>query len=128
MEYKNPETAEELKLDLENHPERGQINGEDVVKFDLKEFSGVIPYALMARAFECGAAFGFTKDQILTAALTMWTSNPEIQQARLTYQQELADKHEVPIKIVRSKIRGAYKKMRRVNRLNIINNGNSSEE
>ena len=116
--YKNPETVEELKADLESHPDRGKINGKDVVRFDLREFSGHIPHTLVDRALECGAPFGFTQDEILIAALTMWTSDSGVQQARLIYQQELADKHDVPTKIVRSKIRGAYKKIKRIKKLN----------
>lgn len=124
MNYKPPETVEELTSDLENHPDRGQLNGKDVVRFDLKEFSGVIPYALAVRALECGAPFGFTRDEILTAALTMWTSDPGVQQARLTFQQEQAEKHQTTIPKVRSKIRGCYKKVRRVKQLSALNGKN----
>ncbi|HEY9633741.1 MAG TPA: hypothetical protein V6D14_10065 [Coleofasciculaceae cyanobacterium] len=116
-DYKSPQTAEELSKDLEKHPERGKLNGKDVVRFEMKEFSGVIPYSLAIRALESGAPFGFTRDEILTAALTMWVSDPGIQQARKDYQQELADKHQTRTSLVRSKIRGAYKKVLRVKRL-----------
>jgi len=125
IEYRNPETVQELTTDLENHPDRGKLKGQEVVRFDRKEFSGMIPHALAARAFECGAPFGFTRDEILTAALTMWTSDPGIQQARLTYQQELAEKYDTPVPKVRSKIRGAYKKIRRVKRLNDLTQNNT---
>ncbi len=121
MTYEPPQTVDELTADLESHPDRGKLNGQDVVRFDLKEFSGVIPYALAKRALECGAPFGFTRDEILTAALTMWTSDPGVQQARVTYQEELAQKHQVSPRKVRSKIHGAYKKVRRVRELNAKN-------
>ncbi len=121
MNYNPPKTVDELTADLESHPDRGKINGQDVVRFDLKEFSGVIPYALAKRALECGAPYGFTRDEILTAALTMWTSDPGIQEARLTYQQELAEKHQTSTRQVRSKIHGAYKKVLRVRALNAKN-------
>lgn len=128
MTYTPPKTVEELTSDLESHPDRGKLNGQDVVRFDLKEFSGVIPYALAQRALECGAPFGFTRDEILTAALTMWTSDPGVQQARLTHLQELADKHKTTIPKVRSKIRGAYKKVRRVKQLNVLNTENAPDQ
>jgi len=118
VDYTPPKTVEELTSDLESHPERGKLNGQDVVRFDHKEFAGLVPYALAKRALECGAPYGFTRDEILTAALTMWTSDPGVQQARLTYQQELAEKHQTSPRKVRSKIHGAYKKVLRVRALN----------
>lgn len=121
MPYEPPENVDELTSDLESHPDRGKINGQDVVRFDLKEFSGLVPYALAKRALECGAPYGFTRDEILTAALTMWTSDAGVQQARLTYQQELAEKHQTSTRRIRSKIHGAYKKVRRVRQLNALN-------
>jgi hypothetical protein len=124
--YRRPETVEELTMDLDNHPDRGKLNGQEVVRFDLKEFSGMIPHGLAARALESGAPFGFTRDEILIAALTMWTSDPGIQQARITYQQELAEKYDTPVSKVRSKIRGAYKKVRRVGKLNALQSTNAS--
>ena len=127
MEYEQPETVEALTTDLKNHPDRGKLNGQEVVRFDLKEFSGMISHGLAARALECGAPFGLTRDEILTAALTLWTSNPGIQQARLTYQQELAEKYDIPVAKVRSKIRGAYKKIRRVKRLNDLTQNNTPD-
>ncbi len=118
MNYEPPKTVDELTADLESHPDRGKLNGQDVVRFDLKEFSGVVPYALAKLALECGAPYGFNRDEILTAALTMWTSDPGIQQARITYQQELAEKHQTSPRKIRSKIHGAYKKILRIKALN----------
>ncbi len=97
------------------------------MRFGVKEISGVIPHALADLAFESGAPFGFTRDEILCAALTMWVTNPEIAATRVAFQRELSEKHETPVPKVRSKIRGAYKRVRRVRQLNVLENQNTHD-
>lgn len=116
---KQPETSGELEKDLEIHPERGQVNGEEVVRFDSVELRGQIPRELYRRFLEVAGAQGLSKGQGLLIAIARWVSdsgNQALLDHFLTLQSEKYGKSRVEI---RSKVFGMYKKTARARRRNL---------
>ena len=106
---KKPETLEELQADAQAHPERGKLNGDDVVRFNLKKFEGMIPSSLYREILEIGGVFGLDKEAILVSALMEWVSQPGRQMARQNFYQRETTKHGASELEVRSKVFGSYK-------------------
>jgi hypothetical protein len=107
--YKNPESLEELAIDLESHPERGKLDGKPLIKFELKEISGTIPESLYDEFIQSGAAMGLDKDNLLLAAITKFVTDPGVIALRQAFLSRKAEKHNTTTLEIHSKIIGAYK-------------------
>lgn len=127
MTYKNPETIEELTTDLENHPERGKIDGKPLVKFDPKEISGLIPESLYDEFIQSGAAMGLDKDNLLLSAITKFVTDPGVIAIRQAFLARKAEKHNTTTLEIHSKIIGAYKGHTRFKRLKTSENKSSEK-
>ena len=116
---KRPETPEELAADIENHPERGKLDDDEVVRFDRVELRQYVPRDLWRRSLEIGGAMGLNKSDIVQAALIEWVSQPGRQAMREQFYQLKMDKHQVSRQKVFEKILGAYKAVARKMRANL---------
>jgi hypothetical protein len=116
-QFKNPETTEELRADIESHPERGRVDEKPLVKFESKEISGFIPESLYEEFIQSGAAMGLDKDNLLLAAITKFVTDPGVIALRQAFLARKAQKHDKTILEIHSKIIGAYKGHTRVKRL-----------
>lgn len=116
-ERKKPTTEEEIRLDIETHPERGKINSDDVVAFDKVEFRGNVPREIYRLALEVGGATGDDKSTILTKALEEYV----LRRLPLLERQEdiKAEKFNVSRLTIRSKTFGAYKAKGRAKKANL---------
>lgn len=113
MPRKKPESQEELQQDIESHPERGQINGEDVVRFDTTTVQLAIPIELYRQLLDAGAALGMNKKDIFNHAIASFVSHPgTVAMVRQWYEMK-CDKYQVAKTEVRSKVLGSYKKTAR---------------
>ncbi|ALF52217.1 hypothetical protein ACX27_04095 [Nostoc piscinale CENA21] len=114
---KKPTTAEELKADIENHPERGKLNGDDVVAFDKVEFRGNVPREIYRLALEVGGALGDDKSTILVKALEEYV----IRRLELLERSQRikSKKFGVDELEIRSKTFGAYKAKGRAKKANL---------
>lgn len=107
MPKKQPKTPEELQQDIEQHPERGLIDGEEIVRFDSVEIRGTVPRELHRLVLEAGGALGYNKSEIIRAALEDWVTK---HLATVVRSQEVkAAKYDVEEIEIRSKVFGAYK-------------------
>lgn len=122
---KQPATPEELEKDIEKHPERGQLNGEEVIRFDSVELRGQIPREMYRRFLEIAGAQGMTKGQALLTAIASWVSQPGNQALLDHFLSLQSEKHGKSRVEIRSKIFGAYKKTARLRRRNL---GTGEEE
>lgn len=127
MEYKNPETIKELTTDIENHPERGRLDGKPLVKFEPKEISGFIPESLYEEFLQSGAAMGLDKDNLLLAAITKFVTDPGVIAIRQAFLARKAEKHQTTTLEIHSKIIGAYKGHTRLKRLKTLDNRTSEK-
>ena len=125
MTYKNPETVKDLTTDLENHPERGKLDGKPLVKFDPKEISGFIPESLYEEFIQSGAAMGLDKDSLLLAAITKFVTDPGVIAIRQAFLARKAEKHNTTTLEIHSKIIGAYKGHTRRKRLKSLGDNGS---
>jgi hypothetical protein len=118
---KKPITPAERKADIENHPERGKLNGEEVVSFDKVEFRGSVPREIYRLALEVGGMIGDDKSAILSKALEEYVL------ARLPLlernQRIKAEKFGVSELEIRSKTFGAYKAKGRAKAANLYKPG-----
>jgi len=116
-----PETPEEVQIDIESHPERGKLNGDEVVAFDKVEFRGSVPREIYRLALEVGGATGDDKSSILTKALEEYV----LRRLPLLERSESikAEKFGVSRLEIRSKTFGAYKAKGRAKRANLDSEG-----
>jgi hypothetical protein len=114
---KKPETPEEVQIDIKSHPERGKLNGDEVVAFDKVEFRGSVPREIYRLALEVGGATGDDKSSILTKALEEYV----LRRLSLLERSESikSEKFGVSRLEIRSKTFGAYKAKGRAKKANL---------
>ena len=114
---KKPQTPEEVQIDIANHPERGKLDGDEVVAFDKVEFRGSVPREMYRLALEVGGATGDDKSIILTKALEEYV----LRRLPLLERSESvkAEKFGVGRLQIRSKTFGAYKAKGRAKKANL---------
>ncbi len=113
MSRQKPTNPQELKQDIQDHPERGKLNDEDVVRFDLEEIRVSIPKELYRVLLEVGGAMGLNKKEIIMMALTQFAVSPGVMQLVERSQQLKAEKFGVSRTEIRSKVLGSYKRVAR---------------
>lgn len=120
MTNRKPTNSDELQQDIDNHPERGKLNGEDVVKFDSETFQLSIPKELYRVLLEIGGSMGLTKREVFLMALSRFATDAGNIALLERSQSIKAEKHNVSVVEVRSKVLGAYKRVGRekANRIN----------
>jgi hypothetical protein len=116
MPRKKPTTPEEVKADIESHPERGQLNGEDVVRFESLNLQLSVPRELENQLLEIGACLGMSKSEVFRHAIATFVSLPGNQAMVDRWQTKKAEKFDVAKSEVRSKTFGSYKKIAREKR------------
>jgi hypothetical protein len=113
---KKPQTQEELSADIQSHPERGNVDGEPVIRLDRTEFRGSVPRELYRQALLIGGAMGLSKSDILVIALSRFVSDPGHQALKEATLQRKSEKFNLPVLDIISKIFGAYKAIGREKR------------
>lgn len=116
MPRKKPITPEEVKTDIENHPDRGQLNGEDVVRFESVNLQLSLPRELENQLLEIGACLGMSKSEVFRHAIASFVSQPGNQAMVERWQQKKAEKFGVSKSEICSKTFGGYKKIAREKR------------
>jgi hypothetical protein len=111
MPQKKPTTQEELETDIKSHPDRGQLDGEDVVRFELLEIRFSLPRELENQLLEIGACLGMSKAEIFRHAIASFVSSNQVMVER--WQEKKAEKFGVTKSEIRSKVSGSYKKIAR---------------
>lgn len=113
MTNNKPQTEQELQQDLRNHPDRGKILNQDVVRFDSETLQLSIPKELYGLLLEIGGTMGLSKREIFLVALTRFAS--DVNNLALVERSQLvkAEKFGVSITEIRSKVFGAYKRVGR---------------
>lgn len=123
---KKPSNPEELKADIEQHPERGKIGGDDVVAFDKVEFRGSVPREVYRLALETGGALGDDKSMILAKALEEYVLR-RIELLERS-QRMKAQRFGVDEPEIRAKTFGAYKAKGRSKQSNLQKGKNLTQE
>lgn len=113
MARKKPENQNELAQDIENHPERGQINGEDIVRFDTVDVQVAISKEAYRQLLEIGGALGMNKTTLFNHAIATFISMPGSIALVEKWQATKAENYGVTKLDIRSKVFGSYKKVGR---------------
>lgn len=113
---KKPVTPEELKADIENHPERGTIAGVPIVRFDQDEIRGKIPKELHREFLIWAGLNGMTKADAMQYAITHLLNSPGVQESIQRRLMEKAELHNSTVTEVRNAILGYFKKLARQSR------------
>lgn len=113
MARRKPENPQEIEKDIQGHPERGKLNGEDVVRFDLEEIRVAIPKELYRLLLEAGGAMGLSKKEVVMMALTRFVTDAGVMRLVERSQQLKSEKFGVSRVEIRSKVFGAYKRVAR---------------
>ena len=117
MSRAKPQTAQEIEQDIQNHPDRGLVNGVPIVCMKKRVFSGRVSDELYRQALIVGGSMGLTQDEILTIALSKFASDPGYQALKNASLQIKAEKHGISVRQVINKIFGIYKAVTRSERL-----------
>lgn len=113
---KKPITPEELKADIENHPNRGTIEGIPVMRFEQDEIRGRIPKELHREFLIWLGLHGMTKSEGIQYAITQLLNTPGVQQTIDRRLREKSELFNVPVAEVRNAILGYFKKLARQSR------------
>jgi hypothetical protein len=116
---KKPATPEEVKADIESHPDRGMAMNpetgeiESVVNFETVEIKITIPKELYRLLLQVGAALGMSRSQIIITTLAKYVADSGVLALIERHQQVKSDKFAVDQQEIRSKIYGGYKRIAR---------------
>lgn len=115
---KKPQTPEEIQSDIDKHPERGMLRGEDgelaeVVRFDTVDLNGSIPKELYRVLLEIWGAKGMTKTHGLIDMASQYVTHQGNLQLVKRSQQQKSELYGVTETEVRNRVFGAYKKRSR---------------
>jgi hypothetical protein len=114
MPKKKPENSEELLQDIESHPDRGMLDGEDVVRFEPVNISCTLPRELENQLLEIGACLGMSKSDVLRHAIATFVAMPGNQAMISRWQQKKAERFVTNLLTIREKVFGSYKKIARI--------------
>jgi hypothetical protein len=116
---KKPVTAEEVKIDIEEHPDRGMAQNpmtgemESVVNFETVEIKITIPKELYRLLLRVGAAMGMTRPQIIITALAKYVVEAGVLYLIDDHELAKSTKFRISSNEVKSKIYGGYKRVAR---------------
>lgn len=116
-ERRKPQTKQELEQDINDHPDRGMIDGKPVVDDAMREIRGKVPAESKRKFLRVIACYGVditTGLQMAIAAL--WRQE---QDNVKTHEQEKASEFGVTEKQIQIKEFGHYKNRGRKKRLNL---------
>ena len=113
---RKPTTPEELKADINDHPERGTIAGVPIVRFEQDEIRARIPKELYRELLIWAGLQGMTKSEAVQYAVTQLLNSPGVQEFVQRRLQEKAELHNTTIMEVRNAILGFFKKIARQSR------------
>lgn len=116
-EHKKPETKEEILNDIANHPERGKINGQDVINTSRREIRGTVAAETKRKLLRIAACYGANMGEILTMAIAALWERERINVEK--HEQEKADAFGVDVKQVQRKSYGHYKAKGREKKANL---------
>lgn len=120
MQGKKPVTREEVEKDIQAHPERGQLDGEDVVRFESLSLQISLPRELENQVLEIGACLGMSKADIFRHAIATFVSLPGNQAMIERWQEKKAQTHNSDKSTIRQKVFGGYKKIARAKRARLV--------
>lgn len=116
---KKPVTPEEVKTDIEEHPDRGMavnpVTGEleSVVNFETVEIKITIPKELYRLLLRAGAALGMTRPQIVITALAKYVTEDGVLYLLDNHELGKGSKFGISQDEIKSKIYGGYKRVAR---------------
>jgi hypothetical protein len=114
MPRKKPTNKEEILEDIATHPERGKIDGEDVVRFSSVNMQVSIPAEMHSQLLEVAGALGIeSKTEIVRHAIASFLSQPGTVAMVDRWQARKAEKHNTSKFQIKSKCLGAYKRLAR---------------
>lgn len=114
---KKPVTNEELLEDIESHPDRGRINGEEVLALDRREVRGTCSGEAKRKLIRVMAVYGWDFSEGLSSAIAaLWNKERENVEA---HEAEKAAKFNVDVQQIRVKEYGAYKDRSRRKKANL---------
>lgn len=112
-------TQESLQADIENHPDRGMVNGKKVVNSDPREVRAKISSALKRKLLRVAGCYGMDVTQVVEMAIAaLWRQE---HQAVESHEQSKALDLGVSTSDIQFKTYGHYKDVGRRKRLNFTN-------
>jgi hypothetical protein len=116
-ERKKPRTKQELQADIDNHPDRGMIDGKPVIDNTLREIRGKVTAETKRKFLRIISCYGVGMNEGLQMAVAaLWRQEKDIVK---THEEEKAREFGVSEKEIQIKEFGHYKQRGRKKRLNL---------
>jgi hypothetical protein len=113
MTRKKPGNKEEILEDIATHPDRGMLNGEEVVRFKAIDMQVSIPIEMHSQLLEVGGALGLSKTEIIKHAIASYLTQPGVVSMVDRWQGLKCEKYNTSKYEIKSKVLGAYKRAAR---------------
>ena len=116
-ERKKPRTKQELQADIDNHPDRGMIDGKPVIDSTLREIRGRVTAETKRKFLRIISCYGVGMNEGLQMAVAaLWRQEKDIVK---THEEEKAQQFGVTEEEIQIKEFGYYKQRGRKKRLNL---------
>lgn len=102
------------------------IEGDPAVRFDSVDMRGMVPRELEREALLCGGAHGYSKAEIIRAAIAAWVGDPRTQAVKDSFVRRKMSQYNLTEYQVYAKVLGAYKRTTRDRRVNLAETSQDS--
>ena len=114
---KQPGDQAELQHDIDGHPDRGKVNGEEIFRTDSVDLRSKIPRELHREFLLILAALGLGKSEGVEYAIQRLVSDPGLQLLKENFIRRKMEQYQSSYFDVYSKVLGAFKARGRAYRL-----------
>lgn len=122
MPKQKPQSKEELQQDIQNHPERGKINGQSVVNDARRQVRGTISAELKRKFLRVIACYGLDNSAGMEQAIALlWKEHRE---AVESHERQKAEELGVSVAEIQQKSYGHIKARGRQKKLNLMGGEN----
>ena len=117
-----PKTKAEIEQDIASHPERGKIDGVEVVLDQKREVRATVSAELKRKLLRLMACYGIdTSTGVSMALALLWKEHRETVEA---HESQKAIEFDVPVSVIQEKAYGHAKARGRQKRLNLLGDKN----
>ena len=103
-----------------------KIDNTPAVRFDSVDMRGMVPRELESEALFCGGAHGYSKAEIIRAAIANWVGDPRTQAIKNSFLKRKMAQHNMNEYEVYVRVLEAYKRTARDRRGNLDETSNES--
>lgn len=114
-----PETPDDARDDSTASSRQAKIDDIPTVRFGSVDMRGMVPRELESEALFCGGAHGYSKAEIIRAAIANWVGDPRTQAVKNSFLKRKMAQHNMNEYEVYARVLEAYRRTARDRRGNL---------